>query len=44
MGGTQTPVTIAAGSEVEVDVNFTGGSSPTADFTLIIWYLAGVQA
>lgn len=44
MGGTNDPVTIAAGSEVEIDVNFTGGSSPTADFTLAIWYLAGDQA
>jgi hypothetical protein len=43
MGGTETPVTIAAGSSVEVDVNFTGGSTPTADFTLVIYYLAGAQ-
>lgn len=44
MGGTNDPVAIAAGSEVEIDVNFTGGSSPTADFTLLIYYLAGSQA
>jgi hypothetical protein len=43
MGGTQTPVTIAAGSSVEVDVNLTDGSTPTADFTLLIYYLAGAQ-
>ena len=43
MGGAQTPVSIAAGSSVEVDVNLTGGSSPTADFTLLIYYLAGAQ-
>lgn len=43
MGGTETPVHVAAGSSVEVDVNLTGGSSPTADFTLLIYYLAGAQ-
>jgi len=43
MGGTETPVTIAAGSEVEIDVNLTGGSSPTAKFDVVIWYLAGAQ-
>jgi hypothetical protein len=43
MGGTNSPVYIAAGSEVEVDVNLTGGASPTADFTLLIYYLAGSQ-
>jgi hypothetical protein len=40
-GGTNAPVTIAKDSEVEVDVNFSGGSSPTADFTLLIYYLSG---
>lgn len=43
MGGTEDPVYIAAGSEVEVDVNLAGGTSPTADFTLLIYYLAGSQ-
>ena len=43
MGGTNAPVHIAAGSEVEVDLNLTGGSSPTAAFTLLIYYLAGAQ-
>ena len=43
MGGTETPVHIVAGSEVEVDMNLTGGSSPTAEFTLVIWYLGGAQ-
>ena len=42
-GGVEIPVHIAAGSEVEVDVNLVGGTSPTADFTLLIYYLAGVQ-
>jgi hypothetical protein len=36
-GGTNDPVVIAAGSDVEIDVNFTGGSSPTADFTLVLY-------
>jgi len=44
MGGTETPVTIAAGSVVEVDLNLTGGTTPTAEFDLVIYYLAGAQA
>ena len=44
MGGAEAPVHVAAGSSVEVDVNLTGGSSPTADFTLLIYYLGGSQA
>jgi hypothetical protein len=43
MGGSEVPVHVAAGSSVEVDVNLSGGSSPTADFTLLIYYLAGAQ-
>lgn len=43
MGGTETAVHVAAGSSVEVDVNFAGGTSPTADFTLLVYYLAGAQ-
>ena len=43
MGGNEAPVHVAAGSSVEVDVNLSGGSSPTADFTLLIYYLAGAQ-
>ena len=38
-GGTETPVYVAAGSAVEIDVNFAGGSSPTADFCVILWAL-----
>lgn len=37
LGGTNTPVHIAAGSDVEVDINFAGGSSPTADYTLVLY-------
>lgn len=43
MGGTNAPVYVAAGSEVEIDLNLTGGSSPTATFTVVIYYLAGAQ-
>ena len=42
-GGVEIPVHIAAGSEVEVDVNLVAGTAPTADFTLLIYYLAGMQ-
>jgi hypothetical protein len=37
LGGSQTPVHIAAGSDVEIDVNFSGGSSPTADYTIVLY-------
>ena len=40
-GGSQTPVGIAAGSKIEVDINLTGGSSPTADYDVTLWCLAG---
>jgi len=40
-GGSNDPVHVAAGSVVEVDVNLVGGTSPTADFTLVIWALIG---
>ncbi len=38
-GGSETPVYVAAGSAVEIDVNFAGGSTPTADFAAILWAL-----
>ena len=41
LGGSNAPVEVAAGSVVEVDVNFTGGSSPTADYDVILFALAG---
>ncbi len=37
LGGSETPVSIAAGSSVEVDVNLTAGSTPTADYTLVLF-------
>lgn len=43
MGGTEAPVYIAAGSEVEIDLNLAEGSTPTAVTDVVIWYLAGAQ-
>ncbi len=39
VGGTADAVAIARGSVVSVDLNFSGGTSPTAEYTLIIYYL-----
>jgi hypothetical protein len=41
LGGSNAPVAVAAGSVVEVDVNLTAGSSPTADYDVTIYALAG---
>ena len=43
MGGTEAPVHIVAGSEVEIDLNLAGGSTPTAAIDVVIWYLGGAQ-
>jgi hypothetical protein len=43
MGGTNAAVVIAAGSVVEIDLNLTAGTTPTAVIDVIIWYLAGDQ-
>ncbi len=40
-GGSAAPVAIAAGATLEVDVNFTGGTTPTADYDLVLWLLPG---
>ena len=40
-GGSNAPVVVAAGSVVEVDVNLVAGSSPTADYDVTIYALAG---
>jgi hypothetical protein len=40
-GGSNAPVAVAAGSVMEVDINLTGGSSPTADYDVTIFALAG---
>lgn len=41
LGGTNTALNIASGSVVEVDVNFTAGSTPTADYDITLWLLMG---
>lgn len=41
LGGSDAPVLVAAGSVVEVDVNLTGGSTPTADYDVTLFALAG---
>ena len=40
-GGGNAPVAVAAGSVVEVDVNLTGGTTPTADYDVTIFALSG---
>lgn len=40
-GGEEDPIAIAAGSVVEIDVNFVSGSSPTADYDVVLTFLAG---
>ena len=40
-GGSNAPVVVAAGSVVEVDVNLVAGSSPTADYDVTLYALAG---
>jgi hypothetical protein len=43
LGGSADPLAIVRGSNVTVDVNFSGGTSPTADYTLVIWWLPSVE-
>lgn len=38
-GGTIAPVRIAAGSEVDMDINIAGGSTPKARITALLWVL-----
>jgi hypothetical protein len=40
-GGSNTPVAVAAGSVIEIDVNLTAGTTPTADYDITIFALAG---
>jgi hypothetical protein len=42
-GGSNTPVHVEKDSKLSVDVNFSGGSSPTADYEVTIWALAGTK-
>lgn len=41
LGGTAAPVYVADGSNMTVDLAFSGGTSPTASFTLMLWALVG---
>lgn len=43
VGGSADPVTIARGSVVTVDLNFAGGTSPTAEYTLVIYYVSSAD-
>lgn len=38
-GGSNDVVQVARGSVLSIDINFSGGSSPNADYTLVIFYL-----
>jgi hypothetical protein len=40
-GGTNAPVAVAAGSRIEVDVNLTAGTTPTADYDVAIFCMSG---
>jgi hypothetical protein len=40
-GAVAIPADIAAGSEVDVDLNISGGTSPTAGGTVVLWVLPG---
>ncbi len=40
-GGSETPVTVDGDSTIDVDVNLTGGTTPTADYTIVIYALMG---
>jgi hypothetical protein len=42
-GGSNAPIFVAAGSVVEVDVNLVAGSTPTADYDVTIYALAGTM-
>jgi len=39
--GSNDPVTIAAGSTVDIDINLAGGTSPKADYTITLYGLMG---
>ena len=40
-GGSAAPVGVAAGQLVTIDVNFTGGTTPTADYDVVLHALPG---
>jgi hypothetical protein len=40
-GGAHAPVHLAQGSIVDIDINLSNGSSPKADYSIMIWALVG---
>ena len=40
-GGSNAPVSVAAKTTLEVDVNFSGGTTPAADYAVVIYALPG---
>lgn len=40
-GGSAAPIHIDAGEDVEIDLNFSGGSTPDATYDLVLTFLAG---
>ena len=38
-GGSNDVVNVARGSVLSIDLNFVGGTTPTADYTLVLHYL-----
>jgi hypothetical protein len=40
-GGTNAAVALPAGAAVTLDVNLAGGSTPTADYDVVLWLLEG---
>jgi hypothetical protein len=42
-GGSNAPVHVEKDSKVSIDINFSGGTSPTADYEVTIWALAGTK-
>lgn len=42
-GGSNAVVDVPAGSLLEVDINLVAGTSPTADYEVVIWVLLGTK-
>ncbi len=42
-GGSNDRVHIDADSTVDIDINLTGGTSPTADYTIVLYALLGAK-
>lgn len=40
-GAVALPAVIAAGSEIEIDLKFSAGTSPTAEVDIVLWVLPG---